>query len=233
MTTVLIAHGSPDSRHEVAIAELALRVQKSTDQPTFYGFLEHNQPSVSAALSLAADDSEHVDDTDAPIQTVALFLSAGHHVRVDVPAQLDASNVARVSHTGHLGIGTWVVSALDEQLAALDMATADGVAAIAAGSANPDARDEIMALASAWQRTRGLPVRPAFASGEGPSISEALGMLGDAGCVSRVAALLMLAPGVLTDRVIEAAGDHGVPVTAPLVESEAIVNRIRELTLQP
>jgi sirohydrochlorin ferrochelatase len=202
-------------------------VQKSTNRRTHYAFLEHNQPSVTTALNVAADESGE------PIETVGLFLSAGHHVRVDVPTQIAQSKVSQVSQTGHLGIGPWLIAALEDQLAALHMPRADGIAAIAAGSTNPEARDEVIALASTWQRDRAIPVRPAFASGEGPSISEALEMLTDAHCNSRVIALLMLAPGVLADRVIDAGRDHDIPVTAPLVEGAAIVDRISELTLQP
>ena len=227
MTTVLIAHGSPDPRHEVAIADLARRVQEATNRQTFYGFLEHNQPTVSAALNVA---SRHNDE---PVEAVGLFLSAGQHARLDVPAQIARSDIERVVHSGHLGVGSWLISALEEQLAALGMPKIDGVAAIAAGSADPEVRDEVIALAATWQRDRGQPVRPAFASGEGPSISEALGMLSDAGCGSRVVALLMLAPGVLADRVMDAARGHAVPVTAPLIEGKAIVDRILELMLSP
>ena len=229
MTTVLIAHGSPDPRHAIAMADLARRAQTSTNRRTSCAFLEHNQPSVTAALALAADETNEPNES---IETVGLFLSAGHHVRVDVPAQIASSKVKGMSHAGHLGVGAWLISALEEQLAALGTEKADGVAAIAAGSANPDARDEVIALASTWQRDRGIPVRPAFASGEGPSISEALGMLKDAECENSVIALLMLAPGVLADRVIQAGRDYDVPVTAPLVEGDAIVDRINELTLQ-
>lgn len=224
MTTVLIAHGSPDSRHEEAIADLAKRTMTVTHESTSYAFLEHNEPSVETALKLAAQQPS------GPIQTVGLFLGAGHHALVDVPDQIVGSDVEGVTHCGHLGVGPWLIPALEEQLSLIGHSKADGVALVAAGSAKPLARDEVLRLAATWQRDRVTPVRPAFASGEGPSPEEALGMLRDAQCSDPVVALLMLAPGVMADRVSKAGRDREVPVTPPLIEGAAVVERIAELT---
>jgi sirohydrochlorin ferrochelatase len=236
MSLLLIAHGSPDPRHRAAIAALAARVAAESGTSTQVGYLEHDAPLATDVL--ATERSAHCGDE--PLRVLGLFLSDGHHALVDVPAVL-ADAVMPVVDCGSLGLGSWLIDALEVALSGLDtgQGTHLGIALVAAGSAKPQARDDVLALAASWQRARGTPVRAAFASGPGPTITEALGMLADAGCQTPVLALLMLAPGVLADRVRAVGTEHGVAVTDPLLTAVAgepaapLVTRILELTTPP
>ncbi len=197
---------------------------------TRVAYLDHDEPSVTNVLTAASEELDASDSVDA----LGLFLSDGYHARVDVPEVLAAA-AQRVDITDHgtLGMGSWILPALARGLSDAGIDVGDprtGVVLMAAGSSRPEARDEVVGLASTWQRERGGPVRAAFASGPGPTLDEALGMLTDAGCVKRSVALLMLAPGVLADRVIDGAHSLAVPVAAPLASAPEVVDRIIRLT---
>ena len=216
VTLLLIAHGSPDSRHREEIQELAERVQLHSGTPTLIGFLEHNEPSVEVVLDAL--------ERDEPVDVVGLFLTAGYHVNVDLPRVLeDARHTVPVLH-GHLGVGDWVIPALEEAVGR--PTSGEGAVLATVGSADPDAHEEVLGLAASWQRQRGSPVRPAFITGTGPTIDEALGMLTDAGCTNRTIALLVLAHGVLADRAVTIGDAHGVRVTPPLIHSPHVVERV-------
>jgi sirohydrochlorin ferrochelatase len=230
VSRLLIAHGSPDPRHHETMQRLAEATQGVSGIATHVAYLDHDQPSVVNALASVAQ--EH--DVAEPIDALGLFLSDGYHARVDVPEVLVAA-ARRVDITDHgtLGMGSWVLPALARGLSDAGIDVGDprtGVVLMAAGSSRPEARDEVVELASTWQRERGGPVRAAFASGPGPTLDEALSMLTDAGCVKRSVALLMLAPGVLADRVIDGAQSLAVPVAEPLAGAPEVIDRIISLT---
>lgn len=218
MSLLLIAHGSSDARHREAMSLLADRVTATSGHDVTLGFLEHDQPIVTDIL--ATPPSTTLGSN--PLRTVGLFLSDGYHARVDVPAVLDGATVP-VIDCGTLGMGTWLLSALDEALSCrgVDHSDQSGVVLVAAGSTRPEARDEVLALAAAWQRQRQAPVRAAFVSGAGPTVDEALRMLTDAGSTHIAMVTLMLAPGVLADRVQDMARERGLPATDALLSPGA------------
>ena len=230
MSRLLIAHGSPDPRHHEAMQRIATATEDLSGIATHVAYLDRDQPSVVNALAPASN--EH--DAAEPVDALGLFLSDGYHARVDVPEVLIAA-AQRVDITDHgtLGMGSWVFPALARGLSDVGIDVGDprtGVVLMAVGSSRPEARDEVVGLASTWQRERGGPVRAAFASGPGPTLDEALSMLTDAGCVKRSVALLMLAPGVLADRVIDGAQSLAVPVAKPLAGAPEVIERIIGLT---
>ena len=192
-------------------------------------YLEHNSPSVGDALS-----ADTCRSASTGIDALGLFLSDGYHAQVDVPRVLAAeSSGVSVTDHGTLGMGTWLLPALERNLAAADVDVTDpqtGLVLVAAGSSRPQAREQVVQLAGAWQRERGGPVRPAFASGPGPTVEEALDMLSDTGCRARAVALLLLAPGVLADRVIATSAPQGAPVARPIGAAPEVVDRIIALT---
>ena len=232
MSRLLIAHGSPDPRHCQAMQSLAAATEAASGTVTRVAFLEHDTPIVAEVL---ADLTEASDDhTDV----LGLFLSDGYHARVDVPAVIAAAGAThRIVDHGTLGLGPWLIPALDRALTEVNAGAHDpgtGLALVAAGSAQPEAREQVVQLAASWQRERGGPVRPAFAAGPGPSLDEAVGMLSDTGCRRQAVALLMLAPGVLPDRVTDQAAAHSLPVSAPLCLADSpapeVVTRVLHRT---
>jgi sirohydrochlorin ferrochelatase len=208
---------------------LAAATESLSGIATHVAYLDHDQPSVVNALVSASQELEAAESVDA----LGLFLSDGYHARVDVPEVLASAQRVDITDHGTLGMGSWVFPALARGLSDAGIDVGDprtGVVLMAAGSSRPEARDEVVGLASTWQRERGGPVRAAFASGPGPTLDEALSMLTDAGCVKRSVALLMLAPGVLADRVIDGANSLAVPVAEPLAGAPEVIERIVSLT---
>ena len=207
------------------------RLAEATEErggvPTQIAYLDHDVPSVADVLSAPVV-------TDGPIDALGLFLADGYHARVDIPKALaDAAERVSIADHGTLGMGPWLFPALARALSDVDCDVQDpgvGVALVAAGSARPEARDGVVHLACAWQRERGGPVRPAFAAGPGPTLEEALDMLSDTGCAHRAVALLMLAPGVLADRVFAAAAPRQLTVAHPLGSAPEVIDRIICLT---
>ena len=223
MTRLLIAHGSPDERHLNAMQDLAVATGRRDGIHTCVAFLEHNSPTVVQRVSGVGTDEGLLD-------TLGLFLTDGYHARIDVPKVLaDAAEHRQLRDHGTLGMGSWLLPALTQQVRESGANPQDrgtGLVLAAAGSARAEARQQVVTLAAAWQRERCGPVRPAFVSGPGPSLDEAFAMLNDAGCHKRAVALLMLAPGVLADRVVSFGNDHGVPVSAPLGTADEVVDEI-------
>lgn len=207
-----MAHGSPDPRHQIALELFAEQVQLTLGSPVEVGFLDHNRPSVTEVLTST--------EPGTPVSVVGLFLADGYHVRVDVPRVL-ADTGAPVTDCGPLGLGDWLLPALNR--AAAEASSGDsgpsGVVLVAAGSSRQEARDEITALAGRWQVQREAPVRAAFATGSGPTIDEALTMLDETDCSDRVVVPLLLAPGSMSDRVLDVSNQQDVPVAQPLLDS--------------
>jgi sirohydrochlorin ferrochelatase len=229
VSRLLIAHGSPDPRHHETMRRLAAATEGLSGVATRVAYLDHDEPSVVNVLTSASPELDGSESVDA----LGLFLSDGYHARVDVPEVLAAAQRVDVTDHGTLGMGAWLLPALARGLSDAGIDVGDprvGVVLMAAGSSRPEARDEVVGLASTWQRERGGLVRAAFASGPGPTLDEALSMLTDAGCVKRSVALLMLAPGVLADRVIDGVRSLAVPVAEPLASAPEVVDRIISLT---
>lgn len=231
MAVLLIAHGSPDPRHRQAIGDLAALVEGAVGGPVQVGYLDHDAPSVNDAIDAFGDRRDQ-----EPIAAVGLLLSDGYHARIDVPEALTSASDS-VVNCGTLGLGDWLIPALERSLRGVvgGNAPSAGVVLVASGSSRPEARDEVVALAGRWQQQRGAPVRAAFATGPGPSIAETVSMLHDASVMRPVLIPLLLAPGSMTDRVEELAAGYGAPIGRSLLDpanSEPpaeLVSRIAEV----
>ena len=207
---------------------LATTVQSQSHLATSVAFLEHNDPTVVDAVRQPTADM-----TNQPLHVLGLFLSSGYHATVDVPHLVAATTqYTQVVDHGSVGMGPWLLPALERNLAeaGLDLSQPrTGVVLVAAGSSNAEAREETAELAAAWRYVRGISVQPAYASGQGPTVPEALEALALEGCQRSAVSMLMLAPGVLTDRVTESARAAGVPVAAPLASAPEVAQQIVEL----
>lgn len=228
MSVLLIAHGSPDPRHRSTMQTVAEELQEQIGRTTSVGFLDHNEPTVSDALTTMI--------TDAPgnqVDTVGMFMSDGYHTRVDLPSVLaEGSNSGSIRDRGTLEMGTWVLPALERRLAEAGSdgnGFRDAVVLMAAGSSRLEAREQVTDLARTWQHARGVPVVAGFASGPGVSVTVAMYALDNAGYRHRSVAQLMLAPGVLSDRVTDIARAHGARVTEPLAAAPEVIARIVDL----
>jgi sirohydrochlorin ferrochelatase len=187
MTAVLLAHGSPDPRSQVAVLEAAAAVEARTRHRVVAAFLDHDPRDLTAVVS-SLDPDEHV-------VVLPLLLSTAFHARVDVPAAVDALDraVTLLEPVGH------PAALLD----ALLRRCAGPAVVVSAGTRIDEERQAFArAVAAASARTR-VPALAAYATGPGRRLEDTTRPGG-----STVVPWL-LAPGRLLDAVIAAAGVHG------------------------
>ncbi len=202
---MLLGHGSPDPRAAVALRALAREV--ASQRPTArveVAFLDHDDPGLSG-LCWELAWSGRLDAVVVPA-----FLTTAFHVRVDVPQAASAATEAtsvRLVVAEPIGHDQALLDLLDAQLP-------DGPVVLAcAGTRDEAAAATLDALARGWATRRGDRVEVAFASASGPQIADALAAAESDGRRAGVASFTLL-PGVLPDRIVEAA--NGRSVTAPL-----------------
>jgi sirohydrochlorin ferrochelatase len=99
----------------------------------------------------------------------------------------------------------------------------------AAGSSRDDARAYLADFVAQWGATRPGPVAFAVTTGPGPSIADDLASADGRGD-DAIVLLLMIAPGLLADRVVDLANGAGVRVSGTLADSpvfaDALVGRL-------
>lgn len=89
---ILFAHGARDPRWAAPFEAVAVRIRAARpDVPVRLAYLEFMTPTLAgAAAELVALDCQH-------LQVLPMFLSAGGHVRKDLPLLL---NAVRATHPG-------------------------------------------------------------------------------------------------------------------------------------
>jgi sirohydrochlorin ferrochelatase len=212
---LLIAHGSPDPRHQAMMRTLAGLVG-DRGLPCSVAYLEHDSPGVPQAL----------DVLTGPLVTLGMLLAPGYHATVDVPSLLQRAPAAvTVDDRGPLGTGQWLLPTLDWLLADVGAGPDSQVILATAGSTRPDAQESLARFAAEWQQTREGRVVVAAATGPGLSLQ-------DAAEEDEAAVVLpfMIAPGVLADRAVQVAERRGLLTTGTLAQSplfvDALVDRL-------
>ncbi|MBO1416182.1 sirohydrochlorin chelatase [Streptomyces sp. FH025] len=221
---LLIAHGSRDPRHAATVAALVREVRAlrpALEVATAY--LDHCAPRIPQVVGRLAD---------AEAVAVPLLLNRAFHAKHDIPAALRTAGSA-LPVADVLGPSPLLLAALDRRLAeaGLDVASAavrarTGVVLAAAGSSDPAADAATRAVAAEWRRTRGwAAVEVAYASAAGPRVPDALAALRAVGVERTAVAPYLLAPGLLPDRIAEAAGGADVlaDVLGPAPELAALL----------
>ena len=220
---ILLAHGSPDPRARPAAVELARSVERLHGRARVHcAFLDHG-PSLTDVAETLADRG--IDQ----VVVVPAFLANAHHARVDVArAVADAGQRTSIEFyvTPPIGPDAALLSALDDALP-------DGPVVLAiAGTRDPDALTDLSRAAEDWARRRGAPVALAHASLGTPTVPEAIASLEADGSTRACVASFVLFPGVLPDRIAEAA--QGRHITAPLAQlpatTETVLRRVRTTT---
>ncbi|MDH6579195.1 sirohydrochlorin chelatase [Kitasatospora sp. MAP5-34] len=219
---LLIAHGSRDPRHAATVEALAGRLRllrPSAEIATAY--LEHCAPRVPQV----------VGRLDGAAVAVPLLLGRAFHAKSDIPAALRAAG-ADLPLADVLGPSPLLLDALDRRLAetGLDVRSAavrarTGVVLAAAGSSDRTANATTRAVAAEWQRTRGwAAVEVAYASAAPPQVPDAVSALRARGIARVAVAPYLLAPGVLPDRIADAAGD--ADIVAPVLGAAPEIARL-------
>ncbi|WP_354639471.1 sirohydrochlorin chelatase [Kitasatospora camelliae] len=218
-TLLLIAHGSRDPRHAATVDALVSRLRAlrpGLDVATAY--LDHCAPRIPQVVGRLAE-------TRTEAVAVPLLLGRAFHAKHDIPAALRAAGSA-VPVAGVLGPSPLLLDALDRRLAEAGLEVAStaarartGVVLAAAGSSDPAANAATRALAAAWRRSRGwAAVEVAHASAAPPHVPDAVAALRAHPAVDRVAvAPYLLAPGLLPDRITEAASTAGADLIADVL----------------
>jgi sirohydrochlorin ferrochelatase len=210
---VLLGHGSPDPRAAAGLRELAAQVAaRVPETPVQVAFLDHDDTTFDVtARALTATGCTKVT-------VVPMFLSTGHHVRVDVPRVVGEAQQAT-------GLRCAVGRALGSDDALLDLlephVAADAPAVLAvAGTRDDVALTGLNALAEGWSRRRGTPVALGHASIGSPDVATALAHITATADVAPAIVTYALFDGVLVDRIASVAAAAGVPATPPLLRCD-------------
>ena len=198
--TVLLAHGSPDTRHARTLEGLRTRVAARVG-PTRLAFLEHDLPRPSGLAPALT----------GTVSLVPLLITPAHHARVDVPAARAAlaSGGAQVHPVPSLGGHPLLLDAVAERLAAAGHDPDGPVLLVAGGSSSGRAAAGLADLLArhapaSWHSTTLRDADPALARG-------------------RVVIPFVLAEGVIHDRVAALAAAAGAPfVPGGLADSEPV-----------
>jgi sirohydrochlorin ferrochelatase len=224
---VAVAHGSRDPAAGACILSLTSRVARLADGlQVRTGFVQHEKPSLAAALANAVTDAGANGNAGAgrPV-VVPLLLSAGYHLSYDIAG---AARAAGVPVARPLGPDPRLVPALADRLGEAGVPPRGPVVLAAAGSRNPRALADTRRQAALLAAHRRAPVVAAFESAGRPTVDEAVAVLaGLTGAPVAVAAYL-LAPGLFHDRLWLSSGTW---VSAPIGDhpavAELIVDRFR------
>jgi len=200
-----VAHGSTDPRFAAVVEAVAERVRALAPQVDVrVGFLEHGPPGVA-------------DVAEPGAVAVPLLLSAGYHVRVDLPTQAPG-----VAVSDAVGPDPRLAAALAQRLREAGYGGGP-VTLAAAGSSDPRALDDVHDAATQLAQELGAPVSAAFVSAGQPRLAD----------VQPVAvSTYLLAPGLFADKV---AACGARVVAAPLGAHPALAEIVldRYLSAQP
>ncbi len=231
MALTLLAHGSPDARHARDVDGLAARLG-AAGVATEVAYLDHHAPTPAAAAHALAS-AGHRSTTVVP-----MLISPAYHAKVDVPAAVEAMRVAepslRVSPTPPIGIHPLLLGAAAElaRESGIPIGPRTGVILAAAGSrdlravASVDAlvRDHGPAIAASLGARA---VRGAYLDGGRPlgrirTLMRCVDL-----CTSFVVVPIVIADGVLRDRIVRAATLADLPVApGSLADTDVLMDLV-------
>ncbi|MCZ3387934.1 MAG: hypothetical protein LH645_02155 [Actinomycetia bacterium] len=218
---LLIAHGSPDPRHAATMSRLVEEVG-SRGVHCEVAYLEHDSPTVEEWLGAHS----HAPADHEPVAVTGLLLAPGYHAQVDVPQLLaNASPTQTIDDLGPLGLGSWLNPTLDDLVTRSGGSPSTPVIVTAAGSSRADASAYVAQFVKQWGSTRPGSVTFAVATGQGLTVADAI-LTGGTADDAAIVVLLMIAPGVLADRVADLAAAAGVQVTGTLSDSPAFIDAL-------
>lgn len=197
---VLAAHGSTDPRFAGVVESIAGQLRGlRAGLDVRIGYLDHGPPSIA-------------DVVDGDCAVVPLLLSAGYHVRIDLPAQATDAVI-----TDAVGPDALLATALAERLRDAGYDGHKAVTLAAAGSSDDRALDEVRAMARQLAEHVGVEVAAAFIGSGSPRLSELR---------PDVVASYLLAPGAFHEAVVSSgAGIVSAPIGAHPVLAEIALAR--------
>lgn len=215
MTTLLIAHGSPDPRHSATLERLRSRVEEPLRRAghgeTRLAYIEHDLPTpgqIAPGLS-------------GPVTVVPMLITPAMHARVDIPAAVRriADHGAATRVVPALGGHPLLLDAIDERLRSVGHDPDRGVLLVAGGSSSGQAGQSISRLLAEHPRRGWMTMTLAA-----PRAGAARG---------RVVVPATLAEGVLHDRVGLLAQAAGSPfVGGGLADTAALADLVLRRVLE-
>lgn len=229
---VLLSHGSADPRARLACDLLARRVGHRLGAFVAQATLDLDRPRLDGAINYLA--SKRIHD----LVVVPMLLTTAFHATQDVPAFAQATQnaypQARITMAAPLGADPHLLKGLDAVLKAAGHRPNPQTAVVlaSAGSSFAPARSRHASLAMQWRSHGWGASAVAFASGPGPTVTEAIADLRQSGYEQVCVAPFLIAPGVLSQRVAAAARDAGAEaVTGTLHSTDAamdvVLRRVR------
>jgi sirohydrochlorin ferrochelatase len=231
MTLTLLAHGSPDPRHARDVASLSGRLQVA-GVPSRAAYLDHNEPA-AAQVARALQRSGAASTTVVP-----LLLAPAYHVRVDVPAAISAMRAAApdlaVAAAEPIGLHPLVLDAAAELVQGSGLPVGPRTGLILAGAGSRDVRAVaaveglVTRHGSALRDRLGVrSVRGAYLDGGRPIGRIRTLMRCVDGCTSFLVVTLMIADGILRDRIVAAADRMDLPVVpGTLADTNAMADLV-------
>jgi sirohydrochlorin ferrochelatase len=209
VTTILLAHGSPDARHAATLERLRARVAGPLDEAgrgsTHLVYIEHDHPRPDELGPGIADE----------VTVVPMLITPAFHARVDVPAAVRAFGAggAHARVTSALGGHPLLLDAVDERLRAAGHDPGSPTLLVAGGSSSGQAGQSIRRLLDAHPREGWLTMTLAA-----PRAGAARG---------RLVVPATLAEGVLHDRVAALAEANGAPfIPGGLADTDAVARLV-------
>ncbi len=231
MTVTLLAHGSPDPRHARGVSRLAGRL-KVAGIPAQVAYLDHHEPSpTDSARSLHSAGA-------ADTTVVPLLISPAYHARVDVPAAISAMRRAAphlgVAAADPVGLHPLLLTAAAELVRGSGLPLDDHTGVILAAAGSRDLRavgalESLFRLAGpAVAAQLGVrAVRGAYLDGGRPLGRIRTLMRCVDGCSSFVVVPMVIADGILRDRVVAAADRCDAAVTpGALADTQALADLV-------
>jgi sirohydrochlorin ferrochelatase len=210
---LLVAHGTRDPAGAVVTEAVASEVRRLLGVPVAVSYADVRRPTPAEALA----------ELPGPVVAVPMFLAAGYHVRVDVPAQIAATGRTDVLLAETFGPDPALVAAAASRLRAAGMRDGDGVVLAVVGSTDPLAQADGHTAARRLARELRAPVTPATIAMGGPRVAEAVARLRAEGARRVAVASWLLAPG-LFQRALAASGAD--VVAEPLATHDAVARLV-------
>lgn len=198
-SAVLVAHGTRKPGGVTMIHELADRVAEVLDRQVHVAFVDVLGPTPSQVL----DGLPH----DRPAVLVPAFLAGGYHVRVDVPAHVQASTHPAVTVTRPLGPCAGSVRVLADRLQESGWRCGDSVILAAAGTSDRSAQSDLRQTAAMLSALIGDRVELGYAATGAPTVAAAVEAARARGARRLTVASYLLADGLFQDRLRDAGAD--------------------------
>lgn len=210
---LLVAHGTREPAGAVVTEAVAEAVRTLSGLRVEPCFVDVRPPTPAEALARLP----------GPVIAVPMFLAAGYHVRVDVPAQLAATgrNDVRLAET--FGPDPALVAAAASRLRAAGMREGDAVVLAVAGSSDPFAQADGATAARRLGRMLRAPVSLATIAAGGPRVNETVAQLRADGAARVAVASWLLAPGLFQRSLAESGADV---VAEPLATHDAVTELV-------